>query len=113
MPLFEPLQTKLNSIDFWEFANYYTERWAPDGSEVVRGLACKWGDRQDFLPDLFGDSRKVGDKLRRDLPEEDRDFTGFFAMEGRLVEKLGYPGRDDATDALKYFDGGPPDYDAG
>jgi hypothetical protein len=94
------LTTRRSEIEYWELPNY-TETWEDHNAGLVRRLACLWSQRQDFILDVVGDANVTGGLLRRDLPEEDRDFAGFYADGLNFVGHAGSPDRDATTKGLR------------
>lgn len=94
--LSNPIYTLRSSIPFWEMPDGYAETWRDDGAAIQRRLACLWSQRFDFISDMIGDARSIGGQLRRNLPEEDMELPGFYAVDMKLARLGGSPDRDAA-----------------
>lgn len=95
--------TATNGIQYYERVVGYSETWTDGQAGIVRQLFCPWADRDVFVSDMIGDARRVGDLLRRDLPEEDKHFSGMYCVDMQFVGGLGFPSEDQSDSTLAYF----------
>jgi hypothetical protein len=99
----DPLYTRRSEIPYLMLPEH-SEVWEDHNAGIVRRVACLWDDRQDFVLDFIGDAQKIASKLRRYLPEEDLEFSGFYAQRMQLVQYAGSAARDSTHKALRAVD---------
>lgn len=86
----DPFETTRSRIKFWD-VSMPDENYADDQTAFVRRWMCLSTDRLDFVQDVLGGSTFYASSnyIHRDLPQEDFEMPGFYAVDMRMIRAAG------------------------